>query len=158
MRIAVRALIFNEKEEILVVQHRKSDFWALPGGKIEDSLKEDLKACIKREIREELGLEISVQNLLFLQEFKWGNTEKEVKENDVTTEFFFSAKIINFEKNMKVSEIQFSGEFAEKELNKIAWKKLDKNLNIKPNFLKNHTFKSIKDMNTEKKIQYFSFI
>ncbi|HID92214.1 TPA: NUDIX hydrolase [Candidatus Gracilibacteria bacterium] len=158
MRIAVRALIFNEKGELLVVQHRKSDFWALPGGKIEESLKEDLQSCIKREILEELGVEISVQNLLFIQEFQWGNTRQEAKENDVTIEFFFAAKIINTKKNIELSEIKFAGEFAEKELNKIAWKKLDANLNIKPDFLKNYTIESIEKMNTENKIEYFSLV
>lgn len=158
MRIAVRALIFNEKKELLVVQHRKSDFWALPGGKIEDALKEDLQACITREILEELGVEISVQNLLFLQEFKWGKSKQEAQENDVTTEFFFLATVINTAKNTPLSEIQFSGEFAEKELNKIAWKKLDTDLHIKPDFLKNFTFERIEKMNTSKKIEYFSFV
>ncbi len=158
MRIAVRALIFNEKNEVLVVQHRNSSFWALPGGKIEDTRKEDLHSCIKREIFEELGVKIHVHNLLFLQEFKWGKTTQEREENDVTTEFFFCAHIINTEKNTPISKIHLSGEYAEKELHTIAWKKLDKNLNIKPDFLKNYTFESIEDMNTAQKLKYYSLV
>jgi len=156
MRIAVRALLFNEKNELLVVQHHKSTFWALPGGKIEN--KESLKECLAREIHEELGIEIFVENLLFIQEFKWGKTPEEAKENDVTTEFFFGVRLKNNDKNNTTSELIFSGEFAEKELNKIAWKKLDNTLDIKPDFLQNNTFKSIEKMNINNNIQYISLV
>ena len=156
MRIAVRALLFNEKNELLVVQHHKSNFWALPGGKIEN--KESLKECLAREIHEELGIEIFVENLLFLQEFKWGKTTQEAKENDVTTEFFFGVRVKNSDKNNKTSKLILSGEFTEKELNKIAWKKLENTLNIKPDFLQNHTFESIEKMNANKIIKYLNLV
>jgi ADP-ribose pyrophosphatase YjhB (NUDIX family) len=159
MKITVRALLFNEKNELLVVQHRKSNFWALPGGKIEESLKEDLKSCVIREMFEELGIKIKVKNLLFIHEFKWGKTKKDTEKNDVTTELFFLVKISENDANtQKISEMQFSGEFTEKELNKISWQILDKNLNIKPNFLKQYSYEKIIEMNNKNSTQYFSYI
>lgn len=56
------AVIWNSRNEILIDQ-RKPDgllggLWEFPGGKIEPG--ETIEACIQREIREELGIEIEV--------------------------------------------------------------------------------------------------
>jgi A/G-specific adenine glycosylase len=56
------AVIWNSRHEILIDQ-RKQDgllggLWEFPGGKIEPG--ETVAACIQREIREELGIEIEV--------------------------------------------------------------------------------------------------
>ncbi len=141
MKITTRALIFNEEQKLLTVQHHGSDFWSLPGGKIDEG--EDLKTCLKREIFEELGVQCEILNLAFVHEFRWS------PESDVTTEFFFVVKIS--EKNMDIS--QFSGKFAEQELKKISWNTLDETLNVKPEFLKNQ--KLLKMKNT---VEYFSYI
>lgn len=125
MRIAVRALIFNADNKLLTVQHHGSDFWALPGGKIENN--EDLKTCLKREIFEELGVQCEVQNLACVHEFQWS------AESDITTEFFFCVTID--EENID----DFTGKYAEQELKKIEWNILSENLDIKPEFLKTQT-------------------
>ena len=56
------AVIWNDRGEVLIDQ-RKQDgllggLWEFPGGKIEAG--ETVQACIQREIREELGIEIEV--------------------------------------------------------------------------------------------------
>jgi mutator protein MutT len=55
------ALIFNEGK-LLITQRRPDDhlpnLWEFPGGKVEPG--ETFAACLVREIREELGIEISV--------------------------------------------------------------------------------------------------
>lgn len=56
------AVIWNDQGQILIDQ-RKQDgllggLWEFPGGKIEPG--ETVEACIQREIREELGIEIEV--------------------------------------------------------------------------------------------------
>jgi len=56
------ALIYNQQGEILIDRRLPGGtfggFWEFPGGKIETD--ETVEECIKREIREELGLEIEV--------------------------------------------------------------------------------------------------
>ena len=143
MKITTRALIFNSENKLLTVQHHGSDFWALPGGKADT--EEDLKACLKREIHEELGLQCTIGDLAFVHEFQWS------AESDVTTEFFFILHI--YEENIE----KFSGKYAEQELKKISWNTLEENLNIKPEFLKKFSAEQILDKNSGK-TEYFSYL
>lgn len=59
------ALIFH-KGRLLITQRRADDhlpnLWEFPGGKVEPG--ETFEACLVREIREELGVEISVGQLV----------------------------------------------------------------------------------------------
>jgi 8-oxo-dGTP diphosphatase len=56
------AVIWNDQGQILIDRRRQKGFmgglWEFPGGKIESS--ETVEECIKREIYEELGIEIEV--------------------------------------------------------------------------------------------------
>ena len=56
------AVIWNDQGQILIDRRRPSGpmggLWEFPGGKIENS--ETVEECIKREIYEELGIEIEV--------------------------------------------------------------------------------------------------
>lgn len=59
--IGVKALIVNEKNEILVLKagaaelrYEKRDFWDLPGGRIQIGF--GIKETLEREIEEELGI------------------------------------------------------------------------------------------------------
>lgn len=60
------AVIWNEQGEILIDKRRPEGLmgglWEFPGGKIE--LGETVEECIKREIKEELGIEIEVGDRL----------------------------------------------------------------------------------------------
>lgn len=122
MNPTTRALIFNSQNQLLTVKHHGSSFWSLPGGKIETG--EDLQSALKREIFEELGVECEIKNLAFVHEFRYS------PESDVTVEFFFWAKI----PTENLEELQ--GEHGESELANLDWNTLDKNLDIKPGFLK----------------------
>jgi len=53
-RVTVKAYITDENDKVLVVKE-KQDFWSLPGGGLEHG--ESPEDCIKREIKEELGIE-----------------------------------------------------------------------------------------------------
>lgn len=58
-------IIENEKGEILLVKRKyapKKDYWDWPGGFIEP--EEDLDESVKREIKEELGVEIEIQKIV----------------------------------------------------------------------------------------------
>lgn len=59
---SVHGVVLNDTGAILV--HRREDhpFWALPGGKIEPG--ESIVDCLKREMREETGLEVIPKKLL----------------------------------------------------------------------------------------------
>uniref|UniRef100_I3IVV1 Nudix hydrolase domain-containing protein n=1 Tax=Oreochromis niloticus TaxID=8128 RepID=I3IVV1_ORENI len=65
----VCAVIFNEKEEVLMVQEAKPDCykqWYLPAGRVE--VGESLEEAMKREVKEEAGFESEPVTLLLIQE------------------------------------------------------------------------------------------
>ncbi|HQP31994.1 MAG TPA: NUDIX domain-containing protein, partial [Deltaproteobacteria bacterium] len=52
----VRALILNERGEVLLQRRRDSGLWGVPGGAVE--IGETAFEALKREVREETGLEV----------------------------------------------------------------------------------------------------
>lgn len=64
----VSVIIVNEKEEILLVQHKKGSryYWVLPGGRIEYG--ENFADCAVRELKEETNLDIEFGSVVFLSE------------------------------------------------------------------------------------------
>jgi 8-oxo-dGTP diphosphatase len=60
-RIGVNALIFEEGR-VLLAHRRDIDWWNLPGGGME--LGETVEDAIRREVREETGLEVAVEYLV----------------------------------------------------------------------------------------------
>lgn len=67
MKIRVRVgVVLVHEDRILLVEHRRMGraYWVLPGGIVRPS--EDLGACGVREVREETGLLIAVEGLLYV--------------------------------------------------------------------------------------------
>ncbi|XP_047448135.1 8-oxo-dGDP phosphatase NUDT18 isoform X2 [Mugil cephalus] len=65
----VCAVIFNEKEEVLMVQEAKPECykqWYLPAGRVE--VGESLEEALKREVKEEAGFDCEPITLLLIQE------------------------------------------------------------------------------------------
>lgn len=65
IRVGAIALLKNENNEILMMLRNKKpakDKWAIPGGKVE--MFETLEETLKREMKEELGIEIEVTKFL----------------------------------------------------------------------------------------------
>lgn len=57
------ALFFNAEGKVLIVKPTyKKDFWEIPGGSVDEN--ESPWVCCQREVREELGLDISAKKLL----------------------------------------------------------------------------------------------
>lgn len=61
-RMAAGAMIRNESGELLLVKPTYKDTWEIPGGCIESD-ESPLSGCV-REIKEELGLDVSLNRLL----------------------------------------------------------------------------------------------
>ncbi|XP_029986192.1 8-oxo-dGDP phosphatase NUDT18 [Sphaeramia orbicularis] len=65
----VCAVIFNHKEEVLMVQEAKQDCykqWYLPAGRVE--VGESLEEALRREVKEEAGFDCEPITLLLIQE------------------------------------------------------------------------------------------
>ncbi len=63
--VGVGAIIFNEEDEILLLHREKAPeagCWSIPGGKVE--LFENIEDAIKREVKEELGIDIEIVELV----------------------------------------------------------------------------------------------
>jgi 8-oxo-dGTP diphosphatase len=58
--VAVAGLVENSRAEILLVRHPRRG-WEIPGGQVEEG--ENLVHALKREVKEEAGVEISVGEL-----------------------------------------------------------------------------------------------
>lgn len=58
--ISVSGIVLNVENEILMVKHNRYG-WVFPGGQVEK--KEDLISALKREILEETGIKICVEEL-----------------------------------------------------------------------------------------------
>ncbi|OCA88328.1 hypothetical protein A8F94_08015 [Bacillus sp. FJAT-27225] len=59
---AASVAIVNEQNEILLVRRRDSGKWAMPGGT--QDFGEDLKGCAIREVREELGYDVEITDIV----------------------------------------------------------------------------------------------
>jgi 8-oxo-dGTP diphosphatase len=62
--LGVAAVIWNDRQEVLLIRRTKEPRkgqWSLPGGKVE--FGESLEDAVRREVREETGLEIALLGL-----------------------------------------------------------------------------------------------
>lgn len=78
------AVCLNEDREILMVKSFDSEKWAVPSGGIEKG--ESPEECCIREVKEETGYDIVVEDNLF-------NKEIEIKEIKVKTYYFKVKKV-----------------------------------------------------------------
>ncbi len=60
----VSAVIFDPKRRILIMKRTRSEYWSLPGGRID--LDESAQDCCVREIFEETGLQTKIVRLISL--------------------------------------------------------------------------------------------
>ena len=64
-RMAAGALFFNADKEILIVQPTYRESWLVPGGVVE--AHESPRVACRREVREELGLDVPLGRLLCVE-------------------------------------------------------------------------------------------
>lgn len=60
--IAAFAVIFNSAGQVLLCHRRDMDAWNLPGGGLEEGELPD--ECVIREVREETGLDVTVERMI----------------------------------------------------------------------------------------------
>ncbi|ANS73223.1 NUDIX hydrolase [Paenibacillus yonginensis] len=69
------AIIENEQGEILIARRKKDKsqggLWEFPGGKLEPD--ESVEACLKRELREEMNIEIQPYESFGVNEHDYGS-------------------------------------------------------------------------------------
>ena len=98
-RVAVAAMIFDDQGRILLCEHtyRKYHPWGVPGGGLEYG--ERPEDGVRREVREETGLEVQVEKLLFA----------ESSSNHHHISLIYLCKIVGgiFQPNYEISQTRF---------------------------------------------------
>ncbi|USK31254.1 NUDIX hydrolase (plasmid) [Bacillus sp. CMF21] len=122
------AAIMIENNHVLIHKQKNDSHWALPGGRVE--VLEDSQTSIKREVKEELGLDVKVNNLLWITENFFEYNEKDFHEIGLYYEVALT------EGNFNVIKEVFYGEEGERLINKwIPISQLD-DIALYPEFLK----------------------
>ncbi|MDL2222994.1 NUDIX hydrolase N-terminal domain-containing protein [Bacteroidales bacterium OttesenSCG-928-M11] len=70
-KVDVRSVIFNEKDEILLVKERADGLWSLPGGWADVGFSP--KEVAEKEVEEETGLKVKAGRLLAVMDKKCHN-------------------------------------------------------------------------------------
>ena len=73
IKIVCRALVVDEQHRILLVKKTGSDFWSLPGGKL-DADDVSVEECLARELHEELGVESKIEEIRHVLELHKNDT------------------------------------------------------------------------------------
>ncbi|HLP86317.1 MAG TPA: NUDIX hydrolase [Candidatus Paceibacterota bacterium] len=126
VKIVCRALIIDNQNRILLVKKNSSDFWSLPGGKLEiDDIS--LQECLVRELKEELGVDTIISNIRFVKELHKNDTRyvELIWETTITSNPAFTSENIYKISNGELIDIQW---IKKGDLN---------NIEVKPEFLKN---------------------
>ncbi len=87
--IGVGIVIFNKNGKVLLIQRNKpplKNTMSIPGGKVE--LGEKLKDAIKREVKEECGIEVEVKDLIFVTENIQKDSSGKIKYHYVLLDFW----------------------------------------------------------------------
>lgn len=117
--------IIRYKEKILLHKCKTDEFYALPGGKI--TIGENSKKAIKREVMEEIGKEIKIENLFAtVENFFY---LKNIKFHEVL--IIYNAIIVdelNDVEKIKIIGIEKRGDL------EFVWKNIDeiRNLDLRP--------------------------
>lgn len=74
-KIAQKAIIVKDGKVLLMRDSREGRvIWELPGGRM--NINEEPKAALQREIREELGVEVVVGEVVYMEQFLQGSEGK----------------------------------------------------------------------------------
>lgn len=123
-RIVQKALIFNSKNQMLMLRRSKTDVrrplqWDFPGGLYEDG--EELIASVTREISEETGLVLQQVRPIYskTEVRKWNNGTREVTENVVF--IFYTARASSDKVELSFEHDQFHWKALEQAVNEFEY-------------------------------------
>ncbi len=105
--VGSKALIKNENNEILIVKEVWSGKWGFPGGRIQESeIQINIKECLLREIKEELGggVRLQVSNYFDTMFRELGNP----RNPDIKYAFAICFECDYFGGDIKLQEIELS--------------------------------------------------
>ena len=70
LRVISRVVIYNpEKRKLILARNKDAKFWYAPGGGWEFA-EENILEAAKREVKEEVGIDVEIGKLLYVQEFQ----------------------------------------------------------------------------------------
>jgi mutator protein MutT len=103
-RFAAGAIVLNEKKEILLARRARWPYlgaWDFPGGHLYAG--ETISECLKREVKEELGVEGEVGELFQI----YSDKGRSPKFADVVAFYFTKLKSENFSKNIEMDDFKY---------------------------------------------------
>ncbi|SDM30146.1 NUDIX hydrolase [Sediminibacillus halophilus] len=126
------AAVLIKKDHVLLHRQVNESHWALPGGRVE--VLEDSQTTVQRELKEELGWDIGVRNLLWVTENFFKYNEQDFHEIGMYYH-------VTPPDSIKVEIDTFYGEEGNRLI--YQWVPLEelKNVNLVPGFLKNSLLK-----------------
>ncbi|WP_210412773.1 NUDIX domain-containing protein [Leptospira ognonensis] len=115
LRVRVAALIQDAKGKVLLIQQKKntSGYWLLPGGGIE--FGESAEEALKRELKEELDLEVTKSSFLLVNE----SIDPNRKRHLIQLVFLVQVKALLPKLNPKEKAISGFGYFTNVEIQKM---------------------------------------
>jgi 8-oxo-dGTP pyrophosphatase MutT (NUDIX family) len=131
-RVIVSALIFSKEGKLFMGQKDStrggvySDCWHLPGGGVDEG--ETKEIALVREIKEEVGIDISSKNFELIDNQGTGTTEKVLKDTGekVLCEMEFNVYKIKLNQNADDIEVNLSDDLV-----KYSWFKIPELKNTK---------------------------
>lgn len=118
-RVAAGILLFNENNELLLLKPTYKERWTIPGGVIEEN--EFLVDGLKREIKEEIGIEVEIKNLLVVD----SKIIKEGDHIDESLQMIFSSQVLA---NKQIKKIRLAKDEIS-EFKFVSWEEALKLLN-----------------------------
>lgn len=114
-RVNAKGFFFDRLNRVLLVKGKSQPngegFWCAPGGGVEDG--ESIYSACERELREETGYTGKVQKIVYLQDFQFQDSSRNV-------EIFIVGEIIESKDPLPDHDHEFSF-FSESDFNKITF-------------------------------------
>jgi 8-oxo-dGTP diphosphatase len=103
--IIASALLLNADKDLLVVRKKNSNFYMLPGGKVEGN--ESYKQTLLRELQEELNLELKESDFKYLGQHETGaaNEQNTIVQGNI---FILQNALVSLPKaHAELAEVRF---------------------------------------------------